>query len=80
MFVYLMTFFAVLLLMAGVIAIVLRRRGRYVRPSGEEEETIAGLDKAFGKNMKWGSPGATESELRDHTQTIGCGADVDTDS
>lgn len=77
MLVYLMAFFGALLIVGGVIAIVLRRRGRYVRLSREEEETAAGLNKAFGKNMKWGAPGATESELQDRAQTDGHDADAD---
>lgn len=74
--IYLMAFFGALLAVAGVIAIMLRRRGRYVRLSREEEETAAGLNKAFGKNMKWGAPGATESELQNDAQT---GDDADAD-
>lgn len=77
MLVSLMTFLASLFLLTGIIAVVLRRRGQYVRLSREAEETAAGLAKAFGKNMKWGAPGATESELRDHAQTAGHEADMD---
>lgn len=49
----------------GIVAMVLRKKGKFFAPSREERETEEGLRKAFGDDMRWGAPGATESEWHD---------------
>ena len=66
MLIPLMALLGVLFALTGIVLIVLRRRGERLRLSRQENETARILRDAFGDDMKWGSPGGTESEMHDH--------------
>ena len=56
-----------LTLVVGIIVFVLRRRGERIELTTEQQKMADALDKAFGKNRKWGGAGAAESEMNEHS-------------
>lgn len=76
----LMIFFVLLLAVAGVITWVLRRRRQFAHFSREEEETAQQLNRAFGRNLKWGRPGETEKEMHDRDSSHQAEAADDADA
>jgi hypothetical protein len=67
MFFYLITTFSVIFFLAGIFFLILYSKGVRFFKSREQQETEAGLHKAFGKDNKWGYPGSAEHDFRDHT-------------
>lgn len=63
-----MALIGLLCLVAGIIIFVWRWKyeTRFDHLSPEDRKTAEALHKAFGNDLKWGSPGATESEMHEH--------------
>ena len=61
-----MALIGLLTLSVGIIVFRMRRRGKRIVLTTEQEKTNEALRIAFGKNTKWGLSGGAESEMHDH--------------
>ncbi len=66
MIIYLTAALGFIFLIGGIFIFILRRKGHRFFLTPEQQATEDSLRKAFGKNTKWGTPGATENELHDY--------------
>ncbi|HXI69461.1 MAG TPA: hypothetical protein VNN22_03780 [Verrucomicrobiae bacterium] len=64
---YLITTFSVIFLVVGIVILMLYAKGFRFFRSREQQETEAGLHKAFAKDAKWGVSGGAEHEFRNHS-------------
>jgi hypothetical protein len=67
MFFYLLMALTTSFFVVGVIALIYYSKGHRFFKSDEQRETEEGMQKAFGKDNRWGFPGGSESAMRDHS-------------